>query len=329
MPKSKRKTPTPNDLDKKYESLKRHHAAKALGGDRLLTLAELLCKLDNVSDSGDGWSARCPAHPDTNNSLSVHISWGGKFLMKCHRGCEFDEIVESARMMPQEMFTTTPSIKRAILPPRQPCNIEPSPTSADPVWESKQIELCDPIHSHKIQDLAEQLGVTFDSLYAIGVGWCMSINCWTFPERNGKREICGIVRRFNDGTKRAFAGGHRGLTLPKGFDEAEGTLYICEGASDVAAALSDGMRAIGRPAAHSGFDDLAVLYANSLTQLWWLRTTMSLAPARKQQSGWPGSCPTHPEPKSIQMKVFLNRREHAVVSTAANIEWYEGRRVFA
>ena len=329
MPKSKRKTPTPNDLDKKYESLKRHHAAKALGGDRLLTLAELLCKLDNVSDSGDGWSARCPAHPDTNNSLSVNIGWGGKFLMKCHRGCEFDEIVESARMMPQEMFTTTPSIKRAILPPRQPCNIEPSPTSADPVWESKQIELCDPIHSHKIQDLAEQLGVTCDSLNAIGVGWCMSNDCWTFPERNGKREICGIVRRFNDGTKRAFAGGHRGLTLPKGFDEAEGTLYIWEGASDVAAALSDGMRAIGRPAAHSGFDDLAVLYANSLTQLWWLRTTMSLAPARKQQSGWPGSCPTHPEPKSIQMKVFLNRREHAVVSTAANIEWYEGRRVFA
>ena len=259
MPKSKRKTPTPNDLDKKYESLKRHHAAKALGGVRLLTLAELLCKLDNVSDSGDGWSARCPAHPDTNNSLSVNIGWGGIFLMKCHRGCEFDEIVESARMLPQEMFTTTPSIKRAILPPRQPCNIEPSPTSADPVWESKQIELCDPIHSHKIQDLAEQLGVTCDSLNAIGVGWCMSNDCWTFPERNGKREICGIVRRFNDGTKRAFAGGHRGLTLPKGFDEAEGTLYICEGASDVSAALSHGMRAIGRPAAHSGFDDLAVL----------------------------------------------------------------------
>ena len=219
----------------------------------------MLCKLDNVSDSGDGWSARCPAHPDTNNSLSVNIGWGGIFLMKCHRGCEFDEIVESARMMPQEMFTTTPSIKRAILPPRQPCNIEPSPTSADPVWESKQIELCDPIHSHKVQDLAEQLGVTCDSLNAIGVGWCMSNDCWTFPERNGKREICGIVRRFNDGTKRAFAGGHRGLTLPKGFDEAEGTLYICEGASDVSAALSHGMRAIGRPAAHSGFDDLDVL----------------------------------------------------------------------
>lgn len=329
MPKSKRKTPTPNDLDKKYESLKRHHAAKALGGDRLLTLAELLCKLDNVSDSGDGWSARCPAHPDTNNSLSVNIGWGGKFLMKCHRGCEFDEIVESARMMPQEMFTTTPSIKRAILPPRQPCNIEPSPTSADPVWESKQIELCDPIHSHKIQDLAEQLGVTCDSLNAIGVGWCMSNDCWTFPERNGKREICGIVRRFNDGTKRAFAGGHRGLTLPKGFDEAEGTLYICEGASDVSAALSHGMRAIGRPAAHSGFDDLAVLLREFPDAIMVVADTVSLAPARKEQSGWPGSCPTHPEPKSIQMKVFLNRREHAVVSTAANIGWYEGRRVFA
>ena len=54
-------------------------------------------------------------------------------------------------------------------------------------------------------------------------------------------------------------GSHRGLTLPQGWQEGEGELYICEGQSDVAAAVSHNIRAIGRPGLKSGFRDLAVL----------------------------------------------------------------------
>jgi len=111
----------------------------------------------------------------------------------------------------------------------------------------------------RVKQLAELLQVSDRSLEAIGVGWCEDDRCWIFPENNGHSQICGLVKRFPDGRKLAFTGSKRGLTLPAGWQEAQGPLFICEGATDVAAAISHGMRAIGRPAAYSGLTDLAWL----------------------------------------------------------------------
>lgn len=49
-------------------------------------MIDLLAQLKDVCRSGDGWTARCPAHADRHNSLSVHHSDGG-WLLKCHGGC--------------------------------------------------------------------------------------------------------------------------------------------------------------------------------------------------------------------------------------------------
>jgi len=51
-------------------------------------------QLENVkwNDRG-GFSAQCPAHDDDRNSLSVSED-NGKILMKCHAGCEFQEIID-------------------------------------------------------------------------------------------------------------------------------------------------------------------------------------------------------------------------------------------
>lgn len=49
----------------------------------------------NPRRSGAGWSARCPAHPDKNPSLSVREAEDGRVLLKCHRECEQD-LVRSA-----------------------------------------------------------------------------------------------------------------------------------------------------------------------------------------------------------------------------------------
>jgi hypothetical protein len=42
--------------------------------------------------SGEGWTAKCPAHKDKQNSLSVHHR-DGKWLLKCHAGCDWKEII--------------------------------------------------------------------------------------------------------------------------------------------------------------------------------------------------------------------------------------------
>lgn len=43
--------------------------------------------------SGAGWIARCPAHDDRNPSLSIAEGKDGRLLLKCFRGCTFEEVI--------------------------------------------------------------------------------------------------------------------------------------------------------------------------------------------------------------------------------------------
>ena len=49
-------------------------------------MIDLLAQLKGVARAGDGWTARCPAHDDRHNSLSIHHR-DGRWLLRCHAGC--------------------------------------------------------------------------------------------------------------------------------------------------------------------------------------------------------------------------------------------------
>jgi putative DNA primase/helicase len=55
--------------------------AKALGGRKV----------------GGGWMARCPAHDDRRPSLSLCDTDGGKVLVRCHAGCEQEQVIATLR----------------------------------------------------------------------------------------------------------------------------------------------------------------------------------------------------------------------------------------
>lgn len=239
--------------------LENHHVAGKLSKFRRYDLAELLDNLKKVAESGEGWSACCPNHADSKPSLSIGVEHDGRFLLHCHRGCEFDDVVQAAGMLETEMFDSVPSTRSAVLPPRRRQNEVPTVKVAEPSWAARHSQFRRSANKARLEELASQLNVTVASLRSIEVGWCRDKCCWTFPERNGEQAICGIVRRFPNGKKYAFKGGHRGLTLPKDWDKSDQLLHICEGASDVAAAISSGLRAIGRPGLQSGFNDLGFL----------------------------------------------------------------------
>ena len=252
---------SPSQHEEIVRQLQRHPIAKQLPTARINTLAEFLGNLDKVSESGDGWSARCPCrgHSDFRPSMSINII-DGKFIPCCHRDCDFEDIVQSAGMMVSEMFESAPSTRSAVLPPRRIKDF--APKELKPVtrcWDGFQEHFQNQANAQLLEQLAQQLLVSVESLRSIGVGWCRQQSCWTFPEWNGEKVICGFLRRFAHGKKLSLKGGSRGLTLPSGWCQSDQRLHICEGASDVAAAVDSGMRAIGRPGLKSGFDDLAVL----------------------------------------------------------------------
>jgi archaellum biogenesis ATPase FlaH len=62
---------------------------------------DVLPKLKKVSVNGDGWMACCPAHNDTNPSLSVKQD-ENEMLLFCHSGCSFVQIVQKLGLSKNE-----------------------------------------------------------------------------------------------------------------------------------------------------------------------------------------------------------------------------------
>jgi AAA domain len=56
-----------------------------------MKIEDVLAQLRGVRRAGEGWTARCPTHDDSHNSLSISVSADGKLLIRCHAnaGCTY------------------------------------------------------------------------------------------------------------------------------------------------------------------------------------------------------------------------------------------------
>lgn len=106
-----------------------------------------------------------------------------------------------------------------------------------------------------VASLAEHLGVTVPSLEAVGFGMLPRLEddnphgpCWASPEKDAAGAPVGLLCRCQDGKKRRSKGSTNGLSYSSDWSPpTSGLLPIVEGPTDVAAMLSVGIPAIGRP----------------------------------------------------------------------------------
>jgi len=127
-------------------------------------------------------------------------------------------------------------------------------------WEGVQDRCAAAVTYPQVEALSYDLFVTIASLYDLGVGWDGSRGVYTFPEQDAERRVVGLSTRTIDGEKRFLPGGKRGLVIPDSLELAGAdTLLIVEGVSDVAACITLGIPAIGRPSNRGGVDLLADL----------------------------------------------------------------------
>ena len=99
------------------------------------------------------------------------------------------------------------------------------------------------------RELADRLGVTTESFRRLRVGW--DGDSWTLPMFDADGVMIGIQRRFPNGFKCCVGKSRSGLFIATGLDPF-GPLWVCEGASDTAAALTLDLDAIGRPSCSTG-----------------------------------------------------------------------------
>jgi len=127
------------------------------------------------------------------------------------------------------------------------------------------------------------LKVSPESLNELEVVWSPNHECWLFPERDGQRRICGLMKRYADGTKRFMQGGKRGLYIPKSFKIGSDSITVVEGGSDTAAGLTLGWNVIGRPSAGDGASHLASLLKKAKGHIYILGDNDP-----KRDGTWPG-----------------------------------------
>lgn len=243
-----------------------------------LTIDDFARLLRGVRKSDDGsFVARCPAHNDHDPSLSVGEGEDGRILVYCHAGCRFDDICNSLDIHPWQLFPLTSCGQTVSRPAIQ---VMPE---ANPHLHGFAEQCAVATSDHDLAFLANQLGVSLVSLRSLQVGWSLQHRAWTIPERRPDGQIIGINLRSPDGAKWMVAGSHRGLILPWSWSQFTGRVFLPEGASDVAALLSHGLPAIGRPSAHGAYGLLAqVLATTPLTPVVVAENDL------KPDGSWPG-----------------------------------------
>jgi hypothetical protein len=98
------------------------------------------------------------------------------------------------------------------------------------------------------EQIARDLGVSVEALTLIGAGW--DGEAATFPMRDGAGEIVGYRRRFPNARKLAVKGSREGLFIPISPPPAH--VHAVEGPTSLAAMLTMGLWAIGRPSCTGG-----------------------------------------------------------------------------
>lgn len=99
-------------------------------------------------------------------------------------------------------------------------------------------------NSYHVDGFAMSLGVSTGSLQAIGCAW--NGRAWAFPMKHASGKMIGIRLRSESGDKWAVRGSHQGLFFSD--VEPARTLFVVEGPTDCAAALTLGLNTLGRPA---------------------------------------------------------------------------------
>jgi 5S rRNA maturation endonuclease (ribonuclease M5) len=133
----------------------------------------------------------------------------------------------------------------------------------------------------QLQKLARSLGLTVNSLTALGIGWSAHHRAWSFPMTDAAGNVLGIRLRRPNGFKFSVAGGRDGLFLPASPMISNspmitnGRLLVCEGATDTAALLDLGFcGVVGRPNCAGGVRLLV-----DLVQKWQPKEVVIIADA--------------------------------------------------
>jgi len=217
-------------------------------------MTDLLARLIGVSRSGEGWTARCPAHEDKHNSLSIH-NRNGRWLLKCHAGCRWEEIIGALGLDASALFNASAEGVCRSIPTNNRATAQPRTKSPQLSGAEQQLTVSPSAGGLTLHQYAAAKGIPADFLKACGVSE------FNYDHKPALRipylgpdgeelavrfriALDGDRFRWKSGTKPCLYGLHR---LPEA--QKAGQVVLVEGESDCHALWLGGIPAVGIPGA--------------------------------------------------------------------------------
>lgn len=136
-----------------------------------ITIEDVLARLDGVQGGGQGqWTARCPHHPDRNNSLAVTIGANGKPLFNCFAGCDYRDIRHDLGLDVPGAFTPTPKSDHKADAGRAPNGDELRLLNEYLAAANHQLAGDTPIAGEALAYVERRFGLSADEAVSIGLG---------------------------------------------------------------------------------------------------------------------------------------------------------------
>lgn len=213
---------------------------------------DILARLKGVRRSGEGWTAKCPAHKDNQNSLSVHRR-DGKWLLKCHAGCNWQAIIASIDAAPGELFDAGNG-KGANHPPSKRATAQPdgltleryAAAKALPVGFLKECGLSNVIFAGRSAVRVPYLGTAGEEL---AIRFRVALAGDRFRWKSGSKPCLYGLNRISDA-------------------RAAAQVTLVEGESDVHTLWHHGIPAIGLPGATNWREDRDAKYFDGIETIY-------------------------------------------------------------
>lgn len=78
-----------------------------------MIVEEVLDRLPGAAKCASGWHAKCPAHDDARDSLSIANGAEGRILLHCHAGCTTDAICAALGIRVADLFPAKPNSSKS------------------------------------------------------------------------------------------------------------------------------------------------------------------------------------------------------------------------
>ena len=196
----------------------------------------VLLKLPDATESGNGWTACCPAHEDSRASLSISEGDDRRALVYCFAGCSVEAVCEAVGLQTADLFPKSSTASTST---------EPRPPQKKP-WNRRR-EAAKP-QGPAFVTFGEAVAALERSHDPVSASWTYHdaagdpvgiVLRWDLP--NGKKDI-RPVSRHPDGWRIGGMPEPRPLyRLPELADADR--VYVCEGEKAVEAARSIGLTA--------------------------------------------------------------------------------------